>query len=370
VSKLEDALSDALRSCAELFRPEEAVDARDRFLSRLRRRRAVQTGGGVALAAAAAVLIFVLVRPASVDRRTLPAAAQPRIAARFTVGDGPRGVLVSSGAVWVTNRSDGTLTEVDIASGEARTIRPLRGVDSAPVAVASWRGFLFFTDAASGMLVPADPRTGSVPTQNPVGPGPGDVVTTDGGVWVASRAAGADGGAVWLSAPSSEEEGSDAPEIPVVATFASRPEIAAARRVVWAASGGEVVGLRIRGDEVVRGTPVEVGSASDIAAAARSVWVVTEVGSLVRIDAAAGEVTGRADLGLPPGGQVAMSGSAVWVVGGIGGRGELVHVDADSLEVRGRLALEGGPFSIAAAGRTAWVTDAAGDVLLRIEPPD
>lgn len=365
MSRLEEMLSDSLRSCAQAFRPGETVAARDRFIGRLRRRRALRVAAGIAVAGAGAVLVLVLARPASVERQTLPPATRPRITATFAVGDGPRGLVVSSGGVWVANRSDGTLTRVDIASGEARSIRPLRDVASAPVSVASWRGFLFFSDTASGMLVPADPRTGSVPTQNPVGLQPGDVIATDAGVWVAS--VDDSGGALWLSAPSSEEEGSDAPEIPVVATFASRPELAADGEVVWASSDEGIVPLQLRGGEVVRGDAIEIRGAGDVAAGSGVIWVVTDSGELVRIDGTSGEVTARADLELPPGGRVATAGSAVWVVGGADGRGEVVRVDADSLELGGRLSLVGGPFSITSAGGAAWVTDAAGDALLRIE---
>lgn len=369
MSKLDQVLSDSLRACAEAFRPSNPLDARDRFARRLRRRRSTRAAVAIAAVGAAAVLVVAVVAPGGVERESLPAASRPVIVETFSVGEGPRGPTAALGGIWIANGSGGTLTRVDIASGETRSIRPLRGVDSAPAAVTSWRGFLFFTDAASGMLVPADPRTGSVPTQSPIGPDPGDVVATNTGVWVASSTASGEG-AVWLSAPSSEEEGSDAPEIPTVATFGVRPELAADADVAWASSDGQIVGLRIEGGEVVRGPMIEVPGAGDIAARAGIVWVVTDSGGIVRVDGDAGEVTARSDLGVAPGSRVAATGDVVWVVGGAGGRGEIVGVDAGSLDVLGRRALEGGPFAVTTADGAAWVTDAAGDVLLRVEPGD
>jgi hypothetical protein len=369
MNRLDHVLSDSLKACAEAFRPSGTLDARDRFARRLRRRRATQAAGALVAAGVAAVLVLAIARPGGVERKSLPAASRPVIAETFSVGDGPRGPVAALGGIWVANGSGGTLTRVDIASGETRSIRPLRGVDSSPVAVTSWRGFLFFTDAASGMLVPADPRTGSVPTQSPVGPDPGDVVATSAGVWVASSdTSGA--GAVWLSAPSSEEEGSDAPEIPTVARFAERPELAVDAGVVWASSQGLVLGLRIEDGGVVRGNMIEVPGAGDIAARSGIVWAVTDSGEVVRIDADAGSVTARADLGLPPGSRIASTEAALWVVGGTGERGEIVRLDAASLEVLGRRSLRGGPFAVTTADGAAWVTDAAGDVLLRVEPAD
>jgi hypothetical protein len=367
MNRLEQVLSDSLKAFADAFRPSGALDARDRFARRLRRRRGAQVAGAIAAAGAAAVLIVVVARPGGVERESAPAASRPVIVHTFSVGDGPRGPVAAMGGVWVADGSGGTLTRVDIASGETRSIRPLRGVESAPAAITSWRGFLFFTDAASGMLVPADPRTGSVPTQSPVGPDPGDVVATNAGVWVASSDASG-GGAVWLSAPSSEEEGSDAPEIPTVATFAGRPQLAADAEVVWASSPAGVVPLRIEDGRVVRGDMIEVRGAADIAARAGVVWVATEVGEIVRVDADAGQVTARADLGMPAGSRVASDGHALWVVGGSDDRGEIVRVDAGSLEVLGRRSLEGGPFAVTTADGAAWVTDAARDAVLRIEP--
>jgi hypothetical protein len=368
LNRLAQTLSDGLKACADAFRPSDTLEAREHFVRRLRRRRAAHVAGAVAAAGATAVLV-VLALPGVVDREPLPAASRPVITQSFSVGDGPRGPVAALGGVWVANGSGGTLTRVDIASGETRSVRPLRGVESAPAAVTSWRGFLFFTDAASGMLVPADPRSGSVPTQSPVGPDPGDVVATNDGVWVASSDASG-GGAVWLSSPASEEAGSDAPEIPTVATFAGRPELAADADVVWASSERGITALRIEGGEVVQRDVAEVAGAGDIATRAGIVWVVTDSGEVVRVDGDAGEITERADLGLPAGSGVASDRDALWIVGGTGERGEILRLDAESLDVLGRRSLPGGPFAVTTADGAAWVTDAAGDAVLRIEPGD
>jgi streptogramin lyase len=366
---LDALLAQSLRAAGGAFTPANRAEARRRFVRRLRRRRLVHTAEAVALAGAAALAGLFVARTASVQREGLPPSAGLAVTQTYAVGADPRGLAVADGRVWVANHADGTLTRVDVRSGRTADLDFLPGGEPRPGTVVESQGFLFVTDAASATVVPVDPASGSAVTQLNVGPDPGDVVSTGRPLWAAS--ADPAGGAVYLDAPTSDAEGSDAPELKAVATFAARPELAAWGEIVWASAAGRVTSLRLLDSgKVDRAPAIEVPGARDVAADAGGIWVVTDSRSIVRIDPATRRIVAEADLGLAPGGRVAVDRAAVWVVAGSDGAGQLVRVDPRSLRVVGRLALEGGPFHIATGAGAVWVTDESGNSLYRIERRD
>ncbi|MHB8681886.1 MAG: Vgb family protein [Acidimicrobiales bacterium] len=88
------------------------------------------------------------------------------------VGQGPIGVAVDSGAVWVANAQSGTVSRVDPATlrvtatfrVEQGAVNGQAGPSSAgsdPVAVAVFGGLVWVGDAQSGAVVAIDPATGA-----------------------------------------------------------------------------------------------------------------------------------------------------------------------------------------------------------------
>ena len=70
--------------------------------------------------------------------------------ASFPTGRGPSGVVVRDGVVWVVNRTESTLTRIDVAKG-----RPLRGeipVPLNPYEIAAYRGAIWVSCLTAGRI--------------------------------------------------------------------------------------------------------------------------------------------------------------------------------------------------------------------------
>jgi hypothetical protein len=366
MTSLDELLTESLESAAHSYSPEEPAARRSEFAARRRRRRGLRATGVVATAAAL-IALAVLAATQVRDRSALPPAARPVLTQTTRVGERPAGLFVDRSTVWVANRGDGTLARVDSVTGRVRVLEPLGGLEAAPVGVTVHRGFVFATDELSGTMLPVDPRTGAAPTQLTLGPRPGDVVANAQGVWAAASAPTGEEGAVYLSAPASEEEGSDAPELPVAVRTNGIPQLAASSDAVWVADGEGAFALRVVDGSVERGATVPIEGAVDVAVGTSAVWVATDAGALLRIDPERLEVTGEVAAGVGADPRIAIDEDRVWVVAGSEGSGRLVAVETRTMDAGVRLDLRGGPFEIAAGANAAWVTDAAGGFLHRIE---
>jgi YVTN family beta-propeller protein len=99
------------------------------------------------------------------------------------VGNGPGAVAVGEGAVWIANTIDGTLSRVELDSGEVSTIP----VGASPAGIAVGGGSVWVTSEATGTVLRLDPTSGTIVQAVSVGNSPTGVGVSEGAVWVANR---------------------------------------------------------------------------------------------------------------------------------------------------------------------------------------
>ena len=99
------------------------------------------------------------------------------------VGNGPSGIAISPGAVWVTNRLDDTVTEIDSKTGKVRRHTSMPG--ASPSDIAYGLGALWIANESSSTVTRLDPRTGGL-QEFTVGNGPEAVAVGYGSIWVAN----------------------------------------------------------------------------------------------------------------------------------------------------------------------------------------
>ena len=103
------------------------------------------------------------------------------------VGTGPVGVVVASGSVWVANSKDGTVVQVDPASGKVtRTIAVRPGSSALGFA----EGDLWVTNDNDNTIQRIDPEAGTIIATIPVGKDPENIAVAGGSVWIANSSGG------------------------------------------------------------------------------------------------------------------------------------------------------------------------------------
>jgi peptide/nickel transport system substrate-binding protein len=105
------------------------------------------------------------------------------VVATVPVGNGPVGIAVGEGAVWVTTRFDGTVEKIDPDRGKVVATIPV-GQDPSGVAVGF--GGVWVAVGGANEVVRIDPRTDDVTRSIGVGSGPTTVVVSPEGVWAAN----------------------------------------------------------------------------------------------------------------------------------------------------------------------------------------
>jgi ABC-type transport system substrate-binding protein len=111
-----------------------------------------------------------------------PATGQP--SGPLPVGPGPAGIAVTPAAVWVTNSLGLTVSKIDPATDRVITI----GVGDGPSAIVATKDALWVSDEFGATLDRIDPRAGKVTRTVFVGSSPQGLAATPSGVWVAARA--------------------------------------------------------------------------------------------------------------------------------------------------------------------------------------
>ena len=99
------------------------------------------------------------------------------------VGNGPSGVAVGYGSVWVTNSSDGTLSRIDATTGIVTKPIALGG---GATDVAAGYGAVWVSDEAGGRVLRVDPQINQITQPINVGTGPTAITVGFGSVWVAN----------------------------------------------------------------------------------------------------------------------------------------------------------------------------------------
>jgi ABC-type transport system substrate-binding protein/DNA-binding SARP family transcriptional activator/streptogramin lyase len=106
--------------------------------------------------------------------------------ASVEVGNDPSAIASGSGAIWVTNRSDGTVTRLDPSTMLTTTIP----VGHGPAAVAVNRWGVWVADGGTNTLVHIDVDTNVVVGSTRIGKGADVLLATPGALWVADGQAG------------------------------------------------------------------------------------------------------------------------------------------------------------------------------------
>jgi YVTN family beta-propeller protein len=179
------------------------------------------------------------------------------------VGNGPGAVAVGEGAVWVANTIDGTLSRIDLASGDEEAIP----VGTRPAGIAVGAGSVWVTSEATGTVLRLDPRTGAVVQAVGVGNGPTGIAAGEDAVWVTNR----QDGTLSRIDPATSSVSATIPDVGVNPTA-----VAAGSGSVWVANAGDNSIVRVdpatgRVDERI---PVE-SSPNAVALAAGAVWTTT-----------------------------------------------------------------------------------------------
>jgi peptide/nickel transport system substrate-binding protein len=201
----------------------------------------------------------------------------------YPIGNAPGGLAVdASGQVWIADRLDGALVELDPASGKETTYT----IGLTPMDVAFGAGSIWVSDYDKGTVVRIDPAQGSILARINVGNGAAALAASDQAVWVANRL-----------------DGTVSRIDPATNSVAAAPSV-----------GGEPAGLAIGSD---------------------AVWVaVSSTSQLVRIDAQSSAVVARYSLGASPQ-AVTMSGTqplfSAWAAPGdhMGGTLRIVTASAN-----------------------------------------
>lgn len=293
-----------------------------------RRRRALAAAGLALLLAVAAATGLVLARRDTsvvpVDPNSL-AVVDPhsgRVEATVPVGSRPIAVSAGSGAVWVANADDGTVSRVDPTTRKVQTI----GTRTAASDLSVGAGSVWVASGGEGTLVRIDPATNT------------PVDTFD------------------LSGPD---------KLAPVGVYA----VAADARAVWVGSGaGATLKIRSRtGKATIR---VETGATPvDLALGGGDLWVATLDGRVLRIDAETGVKTGVFTAGESVR-ALAFGEGALWLAG-IGPRGEGIVSRIDPVTmagIDGATRLPGPPTGLAIGDGSVWVAGGTAGTLIQIDP--
>jgi len=132
------------------------------------------------------------------------------------IGNGPRGVAVNGGSVWVANTPDGTVSRFDPGTGRIRKI----AVGGSPTGIAYGEGEVWVAGGRGGKVVRIDPTSGSV-RPVVVGNEPSGVATVGRDAWVTVLPGSAShrGGTLRLALPAA-----DVPYSPNPTNFSGPPQ--------------------------------------------------------------------------------------------------------------------------------------------------
>jgi hypothetical protein len=186
----------------------------------------------------------------------------------WPVGDEPRGITVSSDAIWTADLGSGQISKIVPSTGEVSEI-PLG--EAAPTDIDFDEGALWVSDRENDRVIRVD--AAGTPESFPVGDNPKGVVVSGGDVWVANT----DSGTVSRLA-------SDGDLLETIEPGGQPRGLAAGLGFVWAANGnGSVAAIDPATNKF---SEVELeGSPEEIAAGPERMWVTTGKGdSLVSID--------------------------------------------------------------------------------------
>jgi YVTN family beta-propeller protein len=257
-------------------------------------------------------------------------------------GHGPDGIAYGSGAIWVANTSDGTVSRID--PGEKRQVETIP-VESAPGAIAIVGSDVWVANSTAGTVSRINVDSNTVVDTIRVGNQPSAVAVGDTGVWVTNAGDGT---------VSRIDPGSDRPPVPV--DVGEGPDgVAVGADAVWVANGRSGTVMRINPTTGIVVKEIHVGAGpSGIALGPGAVWVTNSFSqSVSRIDPSSNEVADTITVGDGPR-AITVLGDNVWVANEFDAT--LQRIDARTGEVSRTVRLGGSPRALVAAGSRVWVS--------------
>ena len=112
---------------------------------------------------------------------TSRALTRPGSLTQIPVGNGPTGIAVGAGGVWVADSLDNKITRIDPGS---RSVTDTIPVGRSPSGVAVGAGSVWVANSGDGTVTRIDPLTNRVLATIPVGGSPQAITVADGRVWV------------------------------------------------------------------------------------------------------------------------------------------------------------------------------------------
>jgi peptide/nickel transport system substrate-binding protein len=270
-----------------------------------------------------------------------------RVVADVPVGARPSGVAFGSGALWVANLDDQTVSRVDPRA--LRTLRTL-SVGDPPTGIAAARGAVWVVDSsASSNFVSVrriDPRFDAIARPVRLGnvvPGtPGAVAARGDALWVAPYS-----GALARLDPRTGRV------VKQLDPNAAPAAVGVGAGAVWVTDNIADNVTRVDSTGLVRSLAVGHGP-SGIAVGDGGVWVAdTGDDAVVRIDADTRAATTTIPVGNAPVG-VAIGAGSVWVANS--GDGTVTRIDPKTARPIATVTVGGSPQAIAVADGRAWVT--------------
>ena len=108
-----------------------------------------------------------------------------RVSQAIAVGNAPSAIAFGEGAVWVTNRVDGTISRID---PETNAVTSTVEVGASPTAIGIGEGAAWVANAGDGTVARLPPDGGEVERAIDVGGSPSGLAVAAGAVWTSVRA--------------------------------------------------------------------------------------------------------------------------------------------------------------------------------------
>lgn len=360
MNDFERRLSDALRDATTDYRPNDPYEAKQRFMKRYRRRRAVFLGGAVAVAGAAVAAALLVVPQQLTERAQEPLlpATKPRELSSIIVGSQPSGVAFGNDAVWVANSGDGTVSYIDpLTNSVVETF----AVGGEPDDVAVGLGAAWVSDSGAGTITKIPLDQPFDPVQAPIEIGGGnhlDVAPGSGAVWVVSEGIG-----LYRIDPATDT-------VQPIETVTGPTDVAAGQDTVWVLEAEALTRIDPTTGETLESFPVAAADNQDLQLSEGAVWVANgDAGEVTRVDLDTGEASEPVYLGGNFTAIASGEGSMWMVSGNRGDIGNLTRIDPETNEIIGEpVALAGRPYDVTTGAGSIWVVNYSAGSLSRLDP--
>lgn len=274
----------------------------------------------------------------------------------IAVASPPLRLAVGPDRLWVTSATDGTLTAIDVPTGEVALERRLgRGVSG----VAIGAGSVWVSNPRTGEILRTD-SSGRTIARVAVGGRPGAVTFGGGRLWVADEA-GAGVSAIEAATNRLAERGVPPRSAPL--------RLAAGAGAVWVSNAPAGTVRRIDLATAVADAPIRVGRGpAGITTGGGLVWVAnSRSGTVTRVDPSIRAILGDPiPVGARPGG-IDAGTTAVWVASTA--EAAVTRLDIQSGEAIGDpIDVPLDPGAIAVGSSAVWVASNHDGTITRIEP--